>query len=62
MEFLATERREAEDAGRLAALREAAAVGFAALYRGEFKAFGSADDLQAYLNDPSEKVTSGAGE
>jgi antitoxin ParD1/3/4 len=56
------EQREAEDATKLEALREAAGVGFGALDRGEFKEFDSIDDLQAYLNSLSEKVISGAGE
>jgi antitoxin ParD1/3/4 len=56
------EQREAEDAAKLEALREAAGVGFGALDRGEFKEFDSIDDLQAYLNGLSEKVISGAGD
>jgi antitoxin ParD1/3/4 len=56
------EQRDAEDAVKLEALREAAGVGFGALDRGEFKEFDSIADLQAYLNSLSEKVISGAGE
>lgn len=56
------ELREAEDSARLKVLRKAAAVGFGALDRGEFKEFGSIDDLNAYLHDLSEKVISGAGQ
>jgi antitoxin ParD1/3/4 len=56
------EQREAEDAAKLEVLRQAAAVGFGALDRGEFREFDSIDDLQAYLNGLSEKVISGAGE
>lgn len=56
------EQRAAEDAAKLEVLREAAGVGFGALNRGEFKEFGSIDDLQNYLNDLSEKVISRAGE
>jgi antitoxin ParD1/3/4 len=56
------EQRAAEDAAKLEVLREAAGVGFGALNRGEFKEFGSIDDLQDYLNDLSEKVISRAGE
>src|SRR6266566_3349674 len=52
------EQREAEDAGKLKALRAAARVGVGALDRGEFKEFGNVEDLQAYLNDLSEKVIS----
>jgi antitoxin ParD1/3/4 len=56
------EQREAEDANKLKALREAARVGVAALDRGEFKEFENIEDLQAYLNDLSEKVISKTGE
>ena len=52
------EQRDAEDAGQLKALRAAARVGVGALDRGEFKEFGNVGDLQAYLNDLSEKVIS----
>jgi antitoxin ParD1/3/4 len=52
------EQRAAEDAGKLKALRAAARVGTAALDRGEFKEFENIEDLQAYLNDLSEKVIS----
>jgi antitoxin ParD1/3/4 len=41
------EQREAEDAGKLKALRDAARVGSEALERGEFEEFGSIEDLQA---------------
>jgi antitoxin ParD1/3/4 len=54
------EQREAEDAGKLKALRAAARVGLGALDRGEFKEFRSAKDLQAYLNDLSDRVISKA--
>ena len=56
------EQREADDAGRLQALRAAAGVGITALDRGEFKEFRDIEDLQAYLNDLSEKVISGTAE
>lgn len=56
------EQREAEDAAKLKVLRETARVGFAALDRGEFKEFENVEDLQAYLNDLSEKVISGTAE
>ena len=46
------EQREAEDAGKLKALRAAARAGVTALGRGDFKKFGSIEELQAYLNDP----------
>ena len=50
------EHRETEDATKLKVLRAAARVGVAALDRGEFKEFENIEDLQAYLNDLSEKV------
>lgn len=56
------EQREAEDRGKLKALRAAARVGVSALDRGEFKEFATIGDLQAYLNDLSEKVISGTAE
>jgi antitoxin ParD1/3/4 len=54
------EQREAEDASKLKALRAAARVGVGALDRGQFKEFRNIEDLQAYLNDLSEKVISKA--
>jgi antitoxin ParD1/3/4 len=54
------EQREAEDAGKLKALREAARVGAEALERGEFEEFESIENLQAYLSDLSETTISGA--
>jgi len=54
------EQREAEDAGKLMALR--AAAGVAAVDRGEFKEFRDIEDLQAYLNDLSDKVISRSAE
>jgi len=56
------EQREAEDASKLKALRAAARVGVGALDRGEFREFRNIEDLQAYLNDLSEKVISKAAE
>jgi antitoxin ParD1/3/4 len=56
------EQRAAEDAAKLKVLREAARAGIAALDRGEFKEFENIEDLQAYLNDLSEKVISRADE
>ena len=52
------EQREAEDAGKLKALRAAARVGVGALDRGEFKEFSTFEQLHAYLNEFSEKVIS----
>ena len=54
------EQRDAEDASKLKALEAAARVGVGALDRGEFKEFRNTEDLQAYLNDLSEKVISRA--
>ncbi len=56
------EQREAEDAGKLKALRAAARFGVGALERGEFKEFRNVEDLQTYLNDLSDKVISKAAE
>ena len=56
------EQREAEDAGRLKALRAAARLGVGALDRGEFKEFRTIEDLQAYLSELSEKVIAGTTE
>ena len=56
------EQREAEDASKLKALRAAARAGVGALDQGKFKEFGSIEELQAYLNDLSEKVISGTAE
>jgi len=56
------EKREAEEATKLQALREAAQLGFAALDRGEFTEFASGDDLAAYLDDLGEKVISESSE
>jgi antitoxin ParD1/3/4 len=56
------EQREAENASKLAALRQAARVGIDALDRGAFKEFETPEDLQAFLNDLSEKVISGTAE
>jgi antitoxin ParD1/3/4 len=56
------EQREAENASRLAALRQAARVGIDAVDRGAFKEFETPEDLQGFLNDLSEKVISGTAE
>jgi antitoxin ParD1/3/4 len=56
------EQREAEDAGRLKALRAAARAGAGALDRGEFREFGTIDELQTYLTDLSERVISRTAE
>ena len=52
------EQRQAEEASKLKALREAARIGVAALDRGDFKEFENSEDLQAYLNELTEKVIS----
>jgi antitoxin ParD1/3/4 len=56
------EQRQAEEATKLKALRDAARIGFAALDGGEFKEFEHVEDLHAYLNELSEKVISRATE
>jgi len=56
------EQREAEDAGKLKALRAAARIGVDSLDRGEFKEFADIEELQAYLNNLSERVISGTAE
>jgi antitoxin ParD1/3/4 len=56
------EQREAEEVGKLKALRAAARVGVGALDRGEFKEFRNIEDLQAYLNDLSGEVISRTAE
>jgi len=43
---------------KLRALRAAARIGLSALDRGKFKEFRSIEDLQAYLNDLSDKIVS----
>ena len=50
------EQHEAEAAGKFETLRAAAGVGVAALDRGEFKEFRDIEDLEAYLNNLSDKV------
>jgi antitoxin ParD1/3/4 len=52
------ERREAQEMGKLEAMREAARLGFGALDRGEFKEFDDVGNLERYLNDLSENVIS----
>lgn len=52
------EQREAEEAAKLEALREAARVGLQAFDRGEFKRFANFDELRSYLHEMSEKVLS----
>jgi antitoxin ParD1/3/4 len=52
------EQREAEEAAKLQALREAARLGFDALDRGEFKEFDDIEELTAHLNRLSDKLVS----
>ena len=56
------EQREAEDAGKLKALRAAARAGVGALDRGDFKEFGNIEEQKTYLNGLSEKVISRTAE
>ena len=50
------ERREAEDAAKLEALRAAADVGIADLERGDFKEFTNLASLVRYLNGLADEV------
>lgn len=54
------ERREEEDAAKLAALREAADLGIADLERGAFKEFSDPEALSAYLNGIADRVIDGS--
>jgi antitoxin ParD1/3/4 len=55
------ERREAEEAATLQALRDAANVGIAALDRGAFRQFSKAKSFERYLNGiADEALGSGA--
>jgi antitoxin ParD1/3/4 len=59
---MGTTRRSWRDAVKLKALRAAARVSVGALDRGEFKEFSTLEELQAYLNEFSEKVISRTAE
>ena len=50
------EQREAEEAAKLEALREAARVGFEAIERGKYQEFDSGEDLTGYLHELSERA------
>jgi len=50
------ERREAEDAAKLEALRAAARLGISAMERGDFREFEDGDALVAHLDDLAERV------
>lgn len=52
------EEREARQAAKLEALREAAHIGMAAFDEGRFKEFESADALADYLDELSKRVLS----
>ena len=47
---------DAENAAKLEVLQKAARVGFDALDRGEFKQFESSYELEAYLNELSQRL------
>jgi antitoxin ParD1/3/4 len=49
------ERRETEDAAKLAALRAAADVGMSALERGAFREFSDSAAVEQYLNGIAER-------
>lgn len=53
------EQREAEDAAKLAALREAAKLGMASFEAGEFVEFSDPKDLDRYLKDLASKAIRG---
>ena len=53
------EQRDAEDAARLQALRDAAATGLAALDRGAFAEFAEPDALLAHLDALADRVFEG---
>lgn len=54
------EQREAEDAARLAALREAARLGMSPVERGEARAFADAASLRRHLRDVAAKAIADA--
>ena len=51
------ERREAEEAARLSALRRAAEAGMADLEQGAFQEFDDVEALAAYLKAAAEEIT-----
>lgn len=53
------ERREAEDAAKLHALRAAAQVGLESLDRGDGRGFADGADLARYLEDLADKALNG---
>ena len=50
------EQREAEDAAKLKAMREAAAVGWAAYEAGDYREFENVEALQRHLKDVAAKA------
>lgn len=50
------ERREAEDAAKLAALRDAAKLGMASFEAGRFREFADPEDLRGYLKKKAASV------
>lgn len=56
------ERREAEEASKLEALRMAAQHGASAFERGAFKEFADASALVAHLDKIADHIASGAGD
>lgn len=50
------EQREIEIQARLSALRDAANLGLAAIARGEYRTFTSADDIEDHLNKVAERA------
>jgi antitoxin ParD1/3/4 len=50
------EQREAEEAAKLAALREAAALGMASFERGRFRSFEDSKALNRHLKDMAAKA------
>lgn len=50
------ERREAEEAAKLSALRQAAALGVTDLERGSFKEFADPEALKAYLREIADVI------
>ena len=54
------ENREIEEATKLQALRQAAALGVSALERGEFTEFADASALVAHLNDVADRIVAGS--
>lgn len=54
------EQREAEDAAKLVALREAARVGMASIEAGDYKEFATPEALNTYLKQLAAKAIRGA--